>query len=184
MDLTGRALIAMPGMGDHRFEHSVVFMCAHSDDGAMGLIVNKPMPDLVLRDLLEQVGVPLGADAREAAVHFGGPVEHGRGFVLHEAGYESAISTLVVSDDFAMTATMDILEDLALGRGPVEALVALGYAGWGPGQVEAEIAGNGWLICDGSLGLVFGVADGGKWEAALSSLGIDPLTLSPSAGRA
>lgn len=184
MDLTGCALIAMPGMGDPRFEHSVIFMCAHSADGAMGLIVNKPMPDLPLRSLLEQMGVPLGADAREGLVHFGGPVENGRGFVLHEAGYESAISTLMVGDDFGMTATMDVLEDLALGRGPVEALVALGYAGWGPGQLEAEIADNGWLICEASQGLIFGVPDMEKWEAALSCLGIDPLTLSAAAGRA
>lgn len=184
MDLTGRVLVAMPGMGDPRFEHSVIFMCAYSDQGAMGLIVNKPMPDLTLRTLLEQVGVPLGADAREGLVHFGGPVEHGRGFVLHEAGYESAISTLKVGDDFGMTATMDVLEDLALGRGPVEALVALGYAGWGPGQLEAEIADNGWLICEASLGLIFGMPDMDKWEAALASLGIDPLTLSSTAGRA
>ena len=117
-------------------------------------------------------------------MHFGGPVEHGRGFVLHDYGYHSSISTLDVNDDFAMTATLDILEDMADGRGPAHALMALGYAGWGPGQLEAEIAQNGWLTCEAEKALVFETPDHGKWEAALKTLGVDALALSASAGRA
>jgi putative transcriptional regulator len=184
MDLTGKLLIAMPGMGDPRFGHSVVFLCAHSDEGAMGLIVNKPTGDLTLADLLQQLEIDSGPQARQLPVHFGGPVEHGRGFVLHERGYRSSISTLEVSDGFAMTATLDILEDMAQGSGPARALVALGYAGWGPGQLEGEIAQNGWLVCDATHELVFDAADAGKWEGALTSLGISPLTLSSEAGHA
>lgn len=184
IDLTGKLLIAMPGMGDPRFDHSVILMCAHSDEGAMGLLINKPTGDLRLADLFEQLTITPAPDARKCMVHFGGPVEHGRGFVLHEFGYHSAISTLEISDDFAMTATLDILEDLAEGRGPSCVLVALGYAGWGPGQLEAEIAQNGWLTCDADIKLVFETANADKWECALKKLGISPLTLSADAGRA
>ncbi|MGQ3488353.1 YqgE/AlgH family protein [Roseovarius pacificus] len=184
IDLTGKLLIAMPGMGDPRFEHSVIFMCAHSDEGAMGLVINKPTRDLQFKDLLEQLSIKPGPDLREMAVHFGGPVEHGRGFVLHDYGYHSSISTLDVNDDFAMTATLDILEDLAEGRGPARVIMALGYAGWGPGQLESEIAQNGWLTCDADRGLVFDTPDPEKWEGALNKLGISALTLSADAGRA
>ncbi|WP_306112685.1 MULTISPECIES: YqgE/AlgH family protein [unclassified Roseovarius] len=184
IELTGKLLIAMPGMLDPRFAHSVVFMCAHSNEGAMGIVVNKPTEDLRLRDLLEQLSIDIGADARDMPVHFGGPVEHGRGFVLHEHGYHSAISTMDVNDEFAMTATLDILEDMADGRGPERVVMALGYAGWGPGQLEGEIAQNGWLTCDADSDLVFSTADIEKWEAALSKLGINPLALSADAGRA
>lgn len=184
IDLNGKLLIAMPGMLDPRFAHSVVFMCAHSDDGAMGLVINKPTADLRLRDVLAQLAIKTGPDARDIPVHFGGPVEHGRGFVLHEHGYHSAISTLDVNEDFAMTATMDILEDLAEGRGPGKVVMALGYAGWGPGQLENEIAQNGWLTCEADTELVFGTADINKWQAALKKLGVSPLALSAHAGRA
>lgn len=184
MDLTGQLLIAMPGMGDPRFSNSVVFLCAHSAEGTMGLIVNKPTGDLTLRDLLEQLEIDVGPTPPDLPVHFGGPVEHGRGFVLHETGYESSIATLTVNADFAMTATLDILEDMAAGRGPKRTIVALGYAGWGPGQLEAEIAQNGWLVCPADLALVFDRADATKWQAALTKLGISPLTLSAEAGRA
>ncbi len=184
IDLKGKILIAMPGMNDPRFAHSVVFICAHSEDGGMGLIVNKPTPDLRLHDLFEQLSIKAGDECRDLPVHFGGPVEHGRGFVLHEHGYHSAISTLDVSADFSMTATMDILEDMAEGRGPRRAVLALGYAGWGPGQLEAEIAQNGWLTCEADGRLIFDTADADKWEAALKTLGINPLALSASAGHA
>jgi putative transcriptional regulator len=184
MDLTGKMLIAMPGMSDPRFGNAVVFLCAHSPEGAMGLIINKPTSDLKARDLFEQLSITIGQDAREFRVYFGGPVEHGRGFVLHERGYNSAISTLNVNDDFAMTATLDILEDLADGRGPAKALLALGYAGWGPGQLEAELAQNGWLTCDADHELVFDINDADKWEAALARLGVSPLMLSSEAGHA
>lgn len=184
IDLTGKLLIAMPGMGDPRFEHSVIFMCAHSGEGAMGIIINKPTVDLKLRDLLEQLSITPGQDMRNVVVHFGGPVEHGRGFVLHDYGYHSSISTLDVNEDFAMTATLDILEDLADGRGPRHVVMALGYAGWGPGQLESEIAQNGWLTCEAGKEIVFDTPDAEKWEAALKSLGVDALALSASAGRA
>lgn len=184
INLNGKLLIAMPGMGDPRFAHSVVFVCAHSPDGAMGLVINKPTGDLRLNDLLEQLSISAGDDMQNRNVYFGGPVESGRGFVLHDFGYHSAISTMDVDQDFAMTATLDILEDLAQGRGPAQAIIALGYAGWGPGQLESEIAQNGWLTCDADPDLVFGTADAGKWEAALNKLGISALTLSSAAGRA
>jgi putative transcriptional regulator len=183
-DLTGKILIAMPEMGDPRFAHAVVFLCAHSEDGTMGLIINKPTQELRMRDLLEQLEITPGPDLRDLPVHFGGPVEHGRGFVLHDYGYHSAISTLDIDDAFGMTATLDILEDLADGRGPTHALLALGYAGWGPGQLEAEIADNGWLTCEADKDLVFSTADTDKWEAALSRLGVSSLMLSSDAGRA
>ncbi len=184
MDLTGRVLIAMPGMEDPRFGQSVVLICAHSAEGAMGLVVNKLADDLKLRDLLDQLDIEPVPEARRAPIHFGGPVEPGRGFVLHEAGYRSSISTLEVSDAFSMTATLDILEDMAAGKGPAHALIALGYAGWGPGQLEHEIARNGWLVCEAESRLIFGTPDGGKWAAALAALGVDPLALSSEAGTA
>lgn len=184
IDLTGKLLIAMPGMGDPRFAQSVIFLCAHSDEGAMGLVVNKPTDELRLRDLLDQLSIQPGVEMRNLPVHFGGPVENGRGFVLHDGGYHSSISTLAVGEEFAMTATLDILEDFAEGRGPQKAIVALGYAGWGPGQLEAEIAQNGWLTCDADPVLVFDTADEGKWNAALQKLGISALTLSSDAGHA
>jgi putative transcriptional regulator len=184
IDLTGKLLIAMPGMGDPRFDRSVVFMCAHSPEGAMGLIINKPTGDLRLKDLVAQLEIGDGSCARDRGVYFGGPVEPGRGFVLHSSDYTSEISTLAVSDVFGMTATLDVLEELAAGKGPECALMALGYAGWGPGQLESEILSNGWLTCEASLDLVFGGSDAGKWSAALKTLGVDPLSLSAAAGRA
>lgn len=183
-DLSGKLLIAMPGMGDPRFEKSVIFLCAHSSDGAMGLIVNKPSPDLAFSDLLDQLGIPRGPSPVKLPVHLGGPVEHGRGFVLHSSDYGSEGATLTVDSEFGMTATVDILEDIARGRGPARALMALGYSGWGPGQLEDEIQRNGWLTCDASPELVFDQADGEKWRGALEALGIDARLLSSTGGRA
>ncbi|MEI4260957.1 YqgE/AlgH family protein [Roseovarius sp. D0-M9] len=184
MDLTGRILIAMPGMADPRFDQSVIFVCAHSDEGAMGLVLNKVADDLRLADLLEQLDIEAAPNARRLPIHYGGPVESGRGFVLHDGGYASSISTLEVTDDFSMTATLDILEDMASGEGPDNALIALGYAGWGPGQLEGEIAENAWLICDASAKLIFGTMSEGKWAAALATLGISPVALSADFGTA
>lgn len=185
MDLSGKLLIAMPGMGDPRFDRSVIYLCAHSPEGAMGLIVNKPASDLSFGDLLDQLEIPRGEAGQDIRVHFGGPVEHGRGFVLHSADYTSETdSTLQVDDRFGLTATLDILKDMARGTGPAQSLLALGYAGWGPGQLETEIAQNGWLTSDGEAGIVFDPDDSGKWGRALKHLGIDPLTLSAAAGRA
>ncbi len=184
MELTGKLLIAMPGMGDPRFEKSVVFICAHSEDGAMGLIVNKPTPDLKMDDLLEQLRIPTGEGSKGINVYFGGPVEHGRGFVLHSGDYQAREATLVVDDRFAMTATQEVLEAIARGTGPRASMLMLGYAGWGPGQLEQEIMHNGWLVVDASPELVFNPDNGGKWEAALAALGVDPVSLSAAAGRA
>lgn len=182
-DLSGKLLIAMPGMGDPRFEKSVVFMCAHSD-GSMGLIVNKPAPGLAMDDLLEQLDIPRGAGSSGVGVYFGGPVENGRGFVLHSADYATESSTLKVDAQFGMTATLDILQDMAAGGGPSRRILALGYAGWGPGQLAGEIHRNGWLTCDATQDIVFAADDSAKWAAALKSLGVDPLSLSAEAGRA
>lgn len=183
--LVGQLLIAMPGMGDQRFERTVIFLCAHSAEGAMGLIINKPAPELRFADLLEQLGIPATiAGTPETRVHFGGPVEHGRGFVLHSADYDIDGATLKVSADFAMTATVEILRDIAKGAGPERGLLALGYSGWGPGQLESEIQANGWLTAAADPDLVFGNRDARKWEAALRSLSIDPRLLSAEGGRA
>lgn len=183
-NLTGHMLIAMPGMGDPRFEHSVVFMCDHSDEGAMGLIVNKPAEDVDIPTLLAQLKIESVTDLSGRRVHFGGPVETGRGFVLHSPDYKSLVTTLEVRDDVHMTATLDILEDLARGQGPTQWMMMLGYAGWGEGQLESEIAANGWLVCDATPELIFDLPDGEKWEAALKSLGVAALALSSAGGRA
>lgn len=183
-NLTGHILIAMPGMGDPRFEQSVVFMCDHSDDGAMGLIVNKPNTDIEMKALLEQLDIDVDTDLAGRQVHFGGPVEMGRGFVLHTPDYESVVTTLEVRDDIHMTATLDVLEDLGRGDGPDKWLMLLGYAGWGPGQLEREIAQNGWLVCEGTTGLVFDEGDMDKWTAALQSIGVAPVALSSEGGSA
>ena len=185
MDLTGKLLIAMPGIGDPRFEHSVIFLCSHSDEGAMGLIINKIASEVQLGNLLEQLEIPvLDPDKGAEAIRFGGPVETQRGFVLHSKDYQSSINSLEVPPGYSMTATLDILEDIAQGKGPEKLLIMLGYAGWGPGQLEAEIIANGWLTTESSDALIFETADVDKWSASLGSLGIDPLSLSASAGTA
>ncbi|MEM7439208.1 MAG: YqgE/AlgH family protein [Pseudomonadota bacterium] len=176
--LDGKLLIAMPAMGDPRFAHSVVYMCAHSSEGAMGLIVNKPAPDLNFTELLAQLDITAERPIVGVDVHYGGPVEHGRGFVLHTRDYSAGESTLTVDDEFGMTATLDILEDISLGVGPRDCLLALGYAGWGPGQLEGEIRENGWLICDADPSLVFDTDHSDKWKQAMARIGIDPRMLS------
>jgi putative transcriptional regulator len=182
--LDGKLLVAMPSMGDPRFERTVIFMCSHSDEGAMGLIVNKPAHDLSFGDLLEQLDIAQADPSRSIHVHFGGPVEHGRGFVLHSREYGSSETTLEVTTEFGMTATLDILEDIANGEGPKQCILALGYAGWATGQLEAEIQDNGWLVCEADPGIVFGDNNSGKWDAALNTLGIHPSMLSAEGGMA
>lgn len=184
MQLTGKLLIAMPGLGDTPFAHSVIYMCAHDADGGMGLIVNKPQTDIDFSHLLGQLNIPRAPHARDIRVHYGGPVDLGRGFVLHSRDYASEAGTLTVDDTIGMTATLDVLEDIAQGQGPDTSLLALGYAGWGPGQLEREISRNGWLICDACEEIIFGRANEYKWTGALKKLGIDPLVLSETAGRA
>jgi len=182
--LSGSLLIAMPGMGDPRFDQAVIYLCAHSEDGAMGLIVNKPAPEVTFSDLLEQLEIDAGPQTRDIRIYYGGPVEGGRGFVLHTSDYASEGATLPVDDEVGLTATLDVLEELARGRGPRSSLLALGYAGWGPGQLEGEIAENGWITCAARSDIVFGRANDHKWTAALKSIGVDPLLLSDEAGHA
>lgn len=184
LDLTGSLLVAMPSMGDARFERAVILLCAYSDKGAMGLIINKPSSDVGMSDVLDQLDIDPSPRAAAMPVHFGGPVETGRGFVLHSDDYESSLHTLRVAGGFGMTATLDILEEIARDNGPENALMMLGYAGWGPGQLEAEISRNGWLTADASPALIFETPAAEKWSKTLESLGIDPLGLSSAAGRA
>ncbi len=184
LDLAGSMLIAMPGMTDPRFAQSLVYMCDHSSKGAMGLIVNKPAHDMSFADLLEQLDIVPKVPTDGVLVHLGGPVETGRGFVLHTSDYTSDLRTLKVRNGMALTPTLDVLEDIAVGNGPREALMMLGYAGWGPGQLEGEIAQNGWLTCDGRQELVFHTEATAKWSAAIKGLGIDPALLSGAAGTA
>ena len=182
--LEGKLLIAMPGMLDERFAQTVIYICAHSAKGAMGIVINKPIPGLSFCDLMKQLEIETTRSVADFPVLYGGPVETGRGFVLHSDDYESPESTLPVSEDISLTATLDILRAMADGKGPRRALVALGYAGWGPGQVETEFQSNGWLHCEADPTLVFGTEPEVKWRAALGRLGIDPLGLSAHAGRA
>lgn len=181
--LAGQLLVAMPQMQDHRFTRSVIFLCAHNDEGAMGLVVNKLIDSLTLPELLQQLGIEAESLRGPEAVHFGGPVEAGRGFVLHSTDYAED-GTLVVGDDVALTATLDILRAMGRGEGPRRCLLALGYAGWGPGQLDAEIQANGWLHVAADEDIVFGTSLTDKWQRALAKLGIDPLSLSGDAGHA
>lgn len=184
LDLAGSMLIAMPGMTDPRFANSLVYMCDYSSKGAMGLIVNKPAHDMSFDELLEQLEIVPKVATDDIKVYFGGPVETGRGFVLHTIDYASDLRTLPVRNGLALTPTLDVLEDIAAGNGPEEAMMMLGYAGWGPGQLEGEIAQNGWLTCDGDAELVFHHNSPTKWARALKGLGIDPAMLSAEAGSA
>ena len=184
IDLSGKLLIAMPGMGDPRFAKSVVLVCRHSGEGAMGLIVNKPLGDLSFPDLLEELGIEGADGASSPPIRFGGPVENARGFVLHSLDYSRSEGTIEVPGGYGMTATIDILKDIAQGHGPARSMLALGYSGWGPGQLEAELARNGWLTCEATEEIVFTAEDDEKWRLALAELGIDALTLSAAAGRA
>jgi len=181
--LAGQMLVAMPGIDDPRFDRSVIYLCGHSEEGAMGLIVNKPVENISFPELLDQLGIndDMGKQIR---VLFGGPVETGRGFVLHSADYHVAGSTLQVTQDVGLTATIEILEEIAGGEGPQQSLLALGYAGWAPGQLEDEILSNGWLHCQPSAELIFGTSNDDKWELALAEMGINPAMLSGEAGRA
>jgi putative transcriptional regulator len=182
--LQGKLLIAMPGMGDPRFEKSVIFMCSHSEEGAMGIIVNKPIEQLRFREMVERLDLKLNDKTPDMPVLFGGPVEDSRGFVLHSPDYKAEDATVSVLTDVSLTGTMDILRELAGGAGPAKALFALGYAGWGPGQIESEIRLNGWVHCDADGTIVFDTDLDGKWRNALLCLGIDITLLSSQAGRA
>lgn len=181
--LTGQLLVAMPQMLDERFSTSVIYLCAHTEDGAMGLVVNKLLENVDLPDLLKQLDLEPDLKGVGIRVHFGGPVESGRGFVLHSGDYVQD-ATMVINDHLALTATTDVLRDIAAGDGPQNSFLALGYAGWGPGQLDAEIQANGWLSLEADNSLVFGRDPKTVWQSALAKMGIDISMLSGDAGHA
>jgi putative transcriptional regulator len=182
--LTGQLLVAMPQMMDPRFARSVVYVCAHSEeDGAMGLVVNKLLASLTMDELMTHLKLEPGRLNHPRPVHFGGPVEPGRGFVLHTPDYQEE-ATLAIGDEFAVTATLDILRAIGRGEGPRRNLLALGYAGWAPGQLDAEMNANGWLCVPPDAGLVFDSDIDAKWQRALAKLGVDLTMLSTDAGHA
>jgi putative transcriptional regulator len=190
--LDGQLLLAMPSMSDPRFHKAVIYMCAHSADGAMGIVVNQRAPHITFPKLLEQLDIlpndseqdQIQVPVEKMAVHTGGPVETGRGFVLHTTDYFAADSTLPIDESIALTATIDILRAIATGEGPMRSLLALGYAGWAPGQLEREIHANGWLICPSDNDIIFDAAIESKYERAMAKLGVHPSFLVSEAGHA
>ena len=181
--LSSQLLIAMPTMQDPRFARTIVYLCAHSAEGAMGLVINRLLDQLTFPELLEQVGIKATRPEPDRRVHFGGPVESGRGFVLHTCDFRTD-GTLVVDNAIALTASVDILKAIAQGRGPRKSLLALGYAGWGPGQLEQEMRDSGWLHVQSDEALVFDGELDTKWARAIGKLGADPSMLSASVGHA
>lgn len=181
--LAGQLLIAMPQMQDPRFARSVVYLCAHSAEGAMGIMINRPFEGLSFPELLEQLEIPSSAECEQIRVHFGGPVEGGRGFVLHSDDYMLDTS-MKVDEGVALTATVDVLKAISQGAGPRKCLLALGYAGWSAGQLDSEIRENAWLNVPADEHLLFGLDLTHKWEAAIHKLGIDFATLSVESGHA
>ena len=189
--LEGQFLIAMPSLRDGPFARSVVYLCAHREDGAMGLIINQSADEIDFAELLTQLGIVpsepairLPPKAEAVRVVRGGPVETGRGFVLHSADYGATDSTVKIADDVCLTATIDILRAIAKGTGPAQAVLALGYAGWSSGQLESEILANGWLTCPADADIIFSPDDAKKYDRALAKLGVEPGMLSSDAGHA
>jgi putative transcriptional regulator len=189
--LDGQMLLAMPSLQDGDFARTVIYLCAHSEDGAMGIIVNRQAPEVRFNQLLVQLKIVKNEDqillpreAGEPPVLRGGPVESGRGFVLHSSDFFIDNSTLPIADNICLTATLDILRAIAHGKGPRKAVLALGYAGWSPGQLEGEIRANGWLNCPADHGLVFGADLAAKYDQALAKLGVSLAALSAQAGQA
>ena len=189
--LKGEFLVAMPGMGDERFRDTVVYIVGHGDEGAMGLVINRPVEDMSFADILEELGlgekdeiIRLPSTVREREVLRGGPMQRGRGFVLHSPDYFREGNSYVVNDEICLTATLDILKAMAFKGEPADAVFALGYCGWAPGQLENEIALNGWLTVPFSRNLLFGSQLSERYDIALSQLGITRATLSGVAGHA
>jgi putative transcriptional regulator len=189
--LKGQFLVAMPGMGDDRFRDTVIYIVGHGDEGAMGLVINQPLEELSFADVLEELGITTGDEIinlpsaiRDREVLRGGPVQTGRGFVLHSRDYFREENTYVVNDDICLTATLDILKAIAFKESPADAIFALGYCGWAPGQLEAELSANGWLTVPFSRDLLFGTAPADRYDSALGQLGITRASLSGAAGHA
>jgi len=180
--LTGQLLIAMPNMGDPRFDRSVIFMCAHDGDHAMGVIVNKPLVDIELRSLLEQLDIEPLEEASETPVFFGGPVQTERGVVLHTLDYRLD-STIALGEDIGVTASREVLIDLGGAKpkrpAPRRYLLAIGHAGWGAGQLEQEITMNAWAHCEADEAIIFDGAARPSWQKALSKLGVNSAMFSP-----
>lgn len=189
--LDGQLLVAMPGMTDDRFSRAVIYICAHSAEGAMGIVLNRPAANVNMPDLLVQLEIApeverirLAERVGNMQVLMGGPVETTRGFVLHSPDFHIAQSTLPIDDGVCLTATIDILRAIAAGDGPQQAVLALGYAGWGAGQLELEMQANGWLNCPADAELIFNMSADIRYEMALRRIGIDPAMLSMEAGHA
>src|SRR5215813_4035957 len=181
--ITGQLLVAMPAMRDPRFTRTVIYMCAHTTDGAMGLVINRLVGSLSFPDLLQQLGIPTSPASEHIRIRNGGPVETGRGFVLHSADYVDD-ATLKVGEMVGLTATIDILKDIASGSGPRRSILALGYAGWGPGQLDTELQANAWLTVPADDELLFDDALNDKWERSLHKLGVEAAFLTGEAGHA
>ncbi len=182
--LVGKLLLATPQMGDPRFEKAVIFVCAHDENGAMGLVLNQLMPDFGFTNLLEQLGIETNKEqAIKVPVMLGGPVETARGFLLHGADYKLK-DTVAINDNFSVTATLDCLKSVAEGKGPEEMIFMLGYAGWGAGQLEDELKDNAWLVTDAENSLIFDTQTPQLWERAVQTLGIEPTFLTTHAGNA
>ncbi|MDX1738704.1 MAG: YqgE/AlgH family protein [Alphaproteobacteria bacterium] len=179
--LAGQMLVAMPGMTDPRFERSVIYLCVHNEEGAMGLILNQLLDTITFNELLDQLDIPKTSPENEIKVHFGGPVEAGRGFVLHSSDY-ARDGTVLMEDGVGLTATIDVLRDISNGTGPQNKVLALGYAGWGPGQLDSELQENAWLTCPAKGDILFDDELFTKWDRAMTTIGIDPALLSGEAG--
>ncbi|MDG2097463.1 MAG: YqgE/AlgH family protein [Paracoccaceae bacterium] len=183
-NLNGKFLIAMPNMGDSRFTHAVIYICSHHEEGTMGLIINKTAINFNLSDLIKQLTLPTEIKPKTFPINIGGPVEPYRGFILHTLDYVNEENTVKVDQILGMTSTLDILEDIASSKGPETFLVALGYSGWGAGQLELEIKNNGWLVSDSNIEIIFNNNNSKKWGEALKLLGVDPILLSTNGGNA
>lgn len=186
--LAGSLLLAMPGLNDSRFEKAVIYVCAHDDKGAMGLVVNHVMPDMTLDILFKQLAIETASAEEEKAIKDlpvmeGGPVEKGRGFILHSSEFQQK-ETVTLNDSFSVTGTMDAMRAVAQGQGPDKMLFMLGYAGWNPGQLDQEVQDNAWLVAEPDQDLVFAALPEEKWQKAVGKLGVDPAMLSCASGRA
>ena len=184
IDYQGQLLLATPKMTDFRFERAVILICSHNTEGAMGIIVNKPTLELKFDDILEQLKISPQKKPTNQNIYFGGPVEFGRGFVVHSSDYDVPNVSINIQEEYYLTASIEILEDMANGCGPKESILALGYAGWGPGQLENELLCDSWLMCDPDPNLIFSLHSEAKWNSGLKKLGVNPSHLATIGGSA